>query len=818
MSKEKMEVDQAIVRSPPPTPQPPTDAELLHGIQFPDNEEGKSRSESGARDRVRWAASEGARDDLSTMRIDDFGVPRGTASLPDRRPPSQPPSILKSSVNFDAFPDASVKIEKPTELLQTDEPRDPREQFHDPRFFPYGYNIMTISKELGILGKIGFLAMYNDIAGESVAEDLFKTASAVYQNDNGKPPPEVTVKGRQMAARCEIKELKARAPLGGHGNYFNMQNFEDPDMTMKMEFQNELALTFTRDVHGNPYYKEGMQRSSLSDADLYVSNNVLGGQNRIFTCGSEAAHSLLMDKMRGALINGNSVEEKMSNLLNAVSGRAHDEILEHSRLVDLRIQEGPDNTNSISPPALKMNGDRSGNLNDKTIREAQQRLHQRFFTGGNDGMPCREYLSKLKLFLGGNYNQDAAYLIMQNTCKGEALSFLNGLIDLDIAFGHVWRALMKNYLTQESPEKARQDLLNLRYEKPTDLPARFNKIQKLGSIAAYTAPPATRMFKNIDINREEVDSMLAKWYPSQRFAISTADKKRATNWTSERKAMRLKNLDPDNECMKTHYHPWTTYLEIVVDHLRGIQPEERPKGYAPRRPQAVERSNKLKRRIEVHSLSPGAAKAYKPTQGDLFEEYAESIISVPDDDCVSVGGEVESQYGSEIDPSGEIDEDDYDFCDEFDDDVEVDALHAKPGEVMRRFQEKPRARPGERRDERREPRRDDRRDDRREGRRDDRRRDDAAKRGGNRETMRQNKDAGLLKRFPHINDDHKIFFCRNCGSTFHQWTFCSTYDGAKPMDEKRSCCNFYHQGPCKVEAARELDKRKKERQNAKRQQ
>ena len=75
--------------------------------------------------------------------------------------------------------------------------------------------------------------------------------------------------------------------------------------------------------------------------------------------------------------------------------------------------------------ALLHNADRTACMNDKTMREVNNRLSNKQFSGSGGDISCRSYLTKMSGLLHGKFNPDAAYQIMQATTKGKPHQFLS---------------------------------------------------------------------------------------------------------------------------------------------------------------------------------------------------------------------------------------------------------------------------------------------------------------------------------------------------------------------------------------------------------
>ena len=656
----------------------------------------------------------------------------------------------------------------------------------------FGYNVHELIKDVHEAGRLGLYAKHVDDIGEIKMRYLVDIITSKYKEEFHRPPPEVTHRGHQeIAKRCQ-KEKSNIPPIGGFGTYYTKSGSEEPEADIAIKMDKEMQLTFTRNEDGRPYYG--------TRTGHYVMDDARGP--RLCVTGHEKSMSLMMESIADVCGDSNIPDShKFKVMEHVLSGANRDRILEESRNMDEKLDAEVNHQTNIPSPLLLYNGDKAGNLNDKTLRDASQRFNGMKFSGTGGDIKCRDYLTRLSTYLAGRYHQDAAFQIWQSTMKGKPLQFLIDSIEMDPCFHYVWGAFCKNFLKKENPEEAVQKLLYLRQDRPIDMTDRIMKIQGLANVAAFEAPTASRPKRRVEICRAELKSTLIKWFPNSVRAIMLADNRRAVSWLNERTSVRIRDKNPDEFSHRNNYHPWFSFQIMVLDMLTDIQPEERPRGHFNRRVITHNDKGKPKRKADIFAIDeydfPSHDTPYR-SSGDLTEDYAESIISEYRDFQNSFeDDEVCSEWERDVIPRNlsyweDHDNEDSDVGEDCE--AELDALHAKPGDVMRRFQTKPGAgHPGHQR----EPRRDD-KDRRREGRRD----------GGRREGDVRRR---ISSKFPYAGKNDAYKLCHNCGSPNHNWEWCGTYEGAKPGSEKQRCCGYYHTGSCKVKEARELDARKKAR-------
>ena len=672
------------------------------------------------------------------------------------------------------------------ELSREAEERD-RDPF-DASQFMYGLNIHVLAEDVGKMGTTAFFRNYEATLGSNKARRLLEVARAVYETDYGEEPPTTTIRGEQILAKHRIEDAREKLAIGGSSVVDFSDHIDNPQLNQDINMDQEMTLTYARDHHNRPIFTQGLQFARNNTED-FVGNEILGGDVEVYASGGEKIVALFGSQLHQIFSQANTTtEDKLTLCANAFDPQNMERIIEQGRRTDLKLEDKPSHMMEVPMPLLKGPGDRTGDANEKTIKELKSRLNDKSFSGqlSDDSISCRVYLETLRQFLQGRYNEVAAYEMFRATTKGRAAGFVENLIAMKPSMKHFWRGFCAFFARAENPEEALMKLQNLRYDRPTDLQGRFCKMQSLADIAGHQVPPQLRMKKVIELLREEAFRMLGTWFPEQKAYIKEVDKRKALMWMTERKALRRQNKDPDREPTRCEYHPWISLTEIVLTTLENIYPIEKPRGYVPRR-QAVaittDRTKKKKRNglFEIgleNCQSPSPINGRCPTESEFIEDYAESIVSGDYDDSD------DEQQDSEFDPLSDVDE----VTDEEEaGDPEVGALHRTPGEAMRRFAEKPR------------PPRPDRNRDGRQGR------------DGNRDGNRRNRDPGANKRFPHKDNGDLHRLCACCGSRTHGWNYCGCYDGMEPVAERRTCCSWFHPGPCKFKEAKELELKKKQR-------
>ena len=681
--------------------------------------------------------------------------------------------------------------------------RSRERNFQDKRSHLFGYNTHHLVKCMDDYGVLGFFAIHVDEIGRKKMKDMYRITRGLYIREFGCDPPEITQKGQQEVQKRNIKENKGLPPLGGHGNYLDPQEqLEDPEFDLQQKFDTELRYTWILDRNGKPYHKNPAPSDGRCD----------------YTTGHEKGLALMMEDIANTCGDPEIPDSmKFKALAIKMSGQGRARILEETRNTDLRLEEEMSQQASIPPPHLLHNADKTACMNDKTMREVNNRLSNKQFNGYGSDITCRSYLNKMRDLLHGKFNSDAAYQIMQSTTKGKPHQFLIDAIEFGSSFHFVWKSFCKHFMLKENPEEAMQKLLYLRQERPVDLSSRIIKMQEIATVAAFDAPAASRHVRNIEILRGEMQSMLNKWFPNHQRAIMLAEKKKRANWLAERDHLRRLYGNPDNFSQKSDYHPWFTLHDLCLSVLENIIPEERARGFVTRRHMSDKDKGKIKKRADIFQVGTtnkrvrsGSNEIVPSHLGPHYEnigDYAESLIDEGFDPDVDSEGESDSDLEQEVMDRNMAHWDDSDDSDSGSDEgleADLDALHAKPGEVVRRFQERPRPIAGS--GERREPYRNDRRDGK------DRRRDGDRKNSDpRREQVRPRGEGRSNRKFPHEGNSDAFRYCALCGSTNHNWNYCGTYGGCKPVSEKRSCCGFYHPDSCKIKEARDLDAKKRAR-------
>ena len=659
--------------------------------------------------------------------------------------------------------------------------------------YMYGLNIHVMAEDVGKLGTTAFFRNYEAALGSAKARRLLDIARAVYEDDHGEEPPTTTIRGEQILAKHKIEDARERLAIGGSSMVDFSDHIDNPQLNQDINMDQEMTLTYARDHHNRPIFARGLQFARNNTED-FVGNEILGGDAEVYTSGGEKIVALLGSQLHRVFSQADATpEEIMTQCAQAFHPQNMEKIIEQGRRTDLKLEDKPSHMMEVPMPLLKGPGDRTGDANEKTIKELKSRLNDKLFSGqlNDDSISCRVYLETLRQFLQGRYNEVAAYEMFRATTKGRAAGFVENLISLKPNMRHFWRGFCEFFARAENPEEALMKLQNLRYDRPTDLQGRFCRMQSLAVIAGHQVPPQLRMKKIIELLREETFHMLGTWFPEQRAYIKDVDKRKALMWMTERKAFRRQGKDPDRELTRNEYHPWISLTGVVLTTLENIYPIERPRGFVPKRQAAAITTDRTKKKRKNGLFEIGLENGQSliqtnvrcPTESEFIDDYAESIVSGDYDDSE------DDQFDSECDPLSDVEE----LTDEGEaDDPEVNALHRTPGEAMRRFADKPRPpRPDGRRDGR----------DGRQGR------EGRHGRDGN----RRDKDVGANKRFPHKDSGDMHRLCACCGSRTHGWNYCGAYDGMEPVAEKRSCCSWWHPGACKYKEAKELDLKKKQR-------
>ena len=646
-----------------------------------------------------------------------------------------------------------------------------------------GANQLILMDQLETLGSVPLQRALENLIGPERASELVARVSQDYVNKKNKNPVNYTVKGEEKLAELEANKGRYRIPIGGTGTHHHPTKVRNYALDNEMAINQEMKLTFTRDQEGKPLYKRGME---LVPCEGYSDDT--GARNINVLNGNERMVSDIYQKIYSAA-SSNSLESLMSALKTAFDPKNQlDEALDKGRDVDTQLDEDPSSYDSVMCPVLKLDGDRDGNLNDKSLRECRNRLGDKVFSGPDGDLTCRQYMEEMRSFLNGRFNSSAAYALFKASCKGDPLQTAQSYQNMGIAFVHFWTTFHLFFGKTEDPHAAMQKLVNLRVERPVNLPARFVKISKLSEMASFMVSPMERWNKAIDLMIGETKMMLRWWFPDHARSLMEKYDRKQKRWASERDSYRERDLDPDLYARKVDFHPWTTLCKTCIEHLRGVFPEERPRGVNTGQLQSVmRRPQPLRKKVrrDVYALQDET-----PFNPGVVPDiaYAESIAeSVYDEDWEEDA--LEGDYGE----SGR--DYVYESDDQLDDEYEVDAIHPKPGEIMRRFAQPPRPPQGNRD---RMPK------DGRDPRRRDDRRPPPRPRAGDRE-------ARLKEKFPNIGKEDQARLCANCGSRFHSWTYCGTYGGQKPDIDRKPCCHNFHKGPCKRDEVRELEEKKKNR-------
>ena len=655
--------------------------------------------------------------------------------------------------------------------------------------FIYGFNIHMLANELGRVGVAAFLRNYEVKLGLAKARQIFYQARDVFVKERGHNPLNNTVIGEQILARLNFDHSREKLAIGGSSIVGNADYLDNPQLNHDINMDQEMTLTYARDRSGRPLFNQGMQ---FANAEAYVDGEILGGDSEVYTNGGEKMVALLGAQLHKIFRDTAqmSIEDRVEYCARAFDPVSMDRLIEQGRRTELKLEEKPSFMTEIPAPLLKGPGDRTGDVNEKAIKELKSRLGDKSFSGqpGDESISCRLYLENMRRFLEGRFNEIGAYDLFRATTKGKVLNHVENTVALKPPFRHFWSSMCNMFARAENPEEALMRLQSLRYDRPVDLTSRFCKIQQLANTASHAVAPQLRLKRCMDLMRDEAYHMLGTWFPEQLSQITSVDKRKAQLWMSERKGIRRQGRDPDREISRCDYHPWITLQEIILSSLQHIYPVDKPRGYVPKR-QASAPVERVKKKKKANGLFEIVAEdRYDPipegmdfndeqvNESKIIEEYAESIAS----DRWYDDEEANSEYGvlSEVEEVSD---------DEEREDIEVAALHKTPAELMRRFAERPRP-PRQERD----------RDGK--GGRDFR--------GGDRQ---RGKDTGEAKRFPHKGEGDKHRICACCGSRTHSWDYCGAYDGAEPVADKRGCCNWYHPGTCKIKEAKELEQKKKQR-------
>ena len=641
----------------------------------------------------------------------------------------------------------------------------------------YQYNVHEVEQELEDLGTEYVMRKYAKKIGPAKARKLIGLCSGMFIRSRGYEPPEMTLMGQEHLAELEASIKRKQPVIGGHGHYYQPERTRNFGIDHELAFEQELYLTYTRDQDNEPLYRK---------ANAFEPCDEGGGE--IYVNGFEKSFDGFLKDLHDSVTNPTmSLDEKLIALGKSTDPAARQRLLDDARNTDLKMDEVESKVMLVETPLLRANGDPLGEINDKTFRDIKGRLGDRVFNGHND-LTCVHYMEELRTFLQGRFNPNAAYAIMKATTAGEPYQYTADQQKTQVSFHYFWETFGKLFGTVEDPQIALAQLQDLRTERPTRLNSRLVKIQKLARSASYSVTGPTRLTEMVQLIRKEIFFMLGAWFPNHRKQILLIDKKHSARWRAERYALRLKGVNPDLAKLRSNYHPSNSLFMSVLIQLQDVEPEERPKGYIPRFSKGpVIKKNKRRPGVFEVEDHEGVGRGETREENEILNDYAESIADSFSDEEFS---DAEIIYESDLDDD--------------DDDPEVDALHQRPGEVMRRFQQV--ARP-------REPSQN------RAGGRDRNR--EAVGNGGRPRPPRAGNERAprqkLNEKFPNLDKGIVKRFCLNCLSRTHDWMYCGVYGGAVPVDQQRPCCLAYHEGPCKKDKVkeREADKQARAAERAK---
>ena len=641
----------------------------------------------------------------------------------------------------------------------------------------FNYNMHELEQELRNLGTEYMSRKYAKRIGPENAAKMMGFLVDMYIRSYNRPPPEMTLRGQELLAELEIANKKRQPVIGGDGHYYHPEKYRNFNVDHELALDDEINLTYTRDEDNEPLYRQlsVFEPNAEGDGNVYVS----GTEKIIFNIMKDIS-SNLSDHTK-------PVEERLSALSQAMNEINRQKYLDDARFTDLKMDEVESKLVLVAAPLLKVNGDPTGDLTDKTFRDIKGRLGDRLFDGGHNDLSCVHYLEEIRAFLQGKFNPAAAYAIVKATTKGDPYQYTADQQRTQISFHYFWGTFSRVFGKEVDPQIALGKLQDLRNERPVKLPSRLIKIQNLAGSASYSVVGPKRLTKMVQLFREEIGVMLSAWYPTHRKQILLTDKKSSARWRAERAAHRARGDDPDTQKLRTNYHPLNSLFDLCLSVLNDVDPEERPKGYIPKyqRP-AGQLVKRKQRRPGVFALQDEDEGYREDTRDEevILREYAESIADseILSDDGFSEGEWAPYQYSSE----------------EEEGDPEVEALHARPGEVMRRFQQGTRPREGSRG----RPNKD---------------RERAQIGGGDRRprpprpSNERPPRQRLSNRFPNIGKGIVSRICKNCLSPNHSYEYCGAYDGAIPGEKQCHSCHGYHEGECRRDKARELEQKKRER-------
>ena len=639
----------------------------------------------------------------------------------------------------------------------------------------FEYNTYEVEQELEDFGTEYVRRKYSKKIGPANADKLMDICEQMFFLTRGYEPPNMTLNGQELLAELEAAQKKRQTVIGGHGRYYQPERSRNFGIDHDLAFEQEIYLTYTRDHDDNPLYKKAnaFEPYEESGAEIYVA-----GWESGFDSFLKEMHDKLMDPRQSA-------DQKLLNLANSLNPAARQRFLDNARNTDLKMEEVESKIITIDTPRLKANGDPSGEINDKTFRDIRGRLGDRTFDGRGD-LSCTHYMEELKSFLQSRFNPAAAFAIIKATTSGEPYQFTADQQKTGVSFHYYWDAFGKLFSKYEDPQIALAKLHDLRSHRPTNLSSRLVKIQNLAGAASYTVQGPTRRVKMVQLLRDEIIFMLGAWFPHHRKQILLNDKKQSARWRAERTALRNKGMNPDLHTLRSDYHPSNSLISQVLLYLQEVEPEEKPKGYMPRysrgSPPPVVKKNKRRPGVfAVRDEDEGLGDDLRDEEC-ILNDYAESLADseiLSDEGFSDLEGECEVSSGEEAD------------------DPEVDALHQRPGEVMRKFQQG--ARPRENFQDR--PPRD---KNRAFGREDGKPRPP-------RPTNDRPSKGKINERFPNFGKNIVSRLCKNCLYPSHDWQLCGVYSGKVPGDIRQSCCGGYHVGPCLKDKAKELEEKKRAR-------
>ena len=645
----------------------------------------------------------------------------------------------------------------------------------------FDYNMHELEQELKDFGTEYLSRKYAKKIGQTKADKMMGLLGEMYFQTYKRAPPNMTSRGQELLAELEIANKKRQPVIGGDGLYYHPQKYRNYNVDHELALEQEINLTYTRDEDNNPLYRQ---------LDVFAPNADEGG-GEMFVHGYEQLACGIMKQMNAHLTDqSKTVEERMAALGHAMNELNRQKYLDDARFTDLKMDEAESKLILVPAPLLKVNGDPTGDINDKTFRDIRGRLGDRLFDGGGNDLTCVHYLEEIRAFIQGRFNPAASYAIVKATTAGEPYQYTVDQQRTQISFHHFWNTFAKTFGKEVDPQIALGKLQELRNQRPNRLSSRLIKIQNLAGAASYSVVGPKRLTKMVQLFRDEVVVMLGVWFPAYRKQILLTDKKASARWRAERATFRMRGDDPDTQKLRTNYHPLNSLFDLCLTVLNDVEPEERPKGYVPRyqRP-AGQVVKKKQRRPGVYAVQDEDEGFRDDTRDEeaILREYAESIADteILSDDGYSDEEYLPYHYSSE----------------EEEGDPEIEALHARPGEVMRRFQQGARPREGSRA---RPPK--------------DRDHRERAHPGGGDRRPRPPRQADerpprprLSNRFPNVGKGIVSRICKNCLSPNHSFEYCGAYDGAVPGEVQRPCCHGYHVGDCMKDKARELEQKKRER-------